>query len=219
MNISILQIYNNNIANYAIYSQLINSYYALQHNYIYLSWDYDLVPLERSVYYNKIVAVYKAMELNPQIEWFLYIDADAIITNNQIKIEEILARHPKQEIIFGTDRNGQNNGVFLIKNTPTMKQYLQDCYNSTKYINTKTPEQNAMFFTIADSMELQAITGWEPANFFNAYIDKYKDMQYDEPLWDNTSFILHLQKIDNKTRKKVFKDILRNNKIFLFSKE
>jgi hypothetical protein len=89
-----------------------------------MSWDYDLVPLERSVYYNKIVALYKGMETYPEIEWFLYLDADAIITNNQIKIEDIIARNEGKEIIFGTDNNGQNNGVFLIKNTPTMKNYL-----------------------------------------------------------------------------------------------
>lgn len=219
MNISILQIYNNNIANYAIYSQLINSYYALQHNYIYFSWNYDIVPLERSVYYNKIVALYKAMETYPEIEWFLYLDADAIITNNQIKIEDIITRNEGKEIIFGTDNNGQNNGVFLIKNSPVMKNYLQQCYNETKYLNTKTPEQNTMFFTIADSVELQTITGWEPAWFFNAYLSKYKDMQYDEPVWNENSFILHLQRINNKQREKFFKDFLKTRNIICFTKE
>ena len=57
MNIGIVQIYDNNIKDYAEYSRLINAMYANQKGYTYICFEYDLVPTNISVYYNKIRAV------------------------------------------------------------------------------------------------------------------------------------------------------------------
>ncbi len=217
--IAIIQIYNTNIKNYAEYSKIINSIYAYNKQYYYFCWDYDLVPLEYSVYYNKIAALLLAMEQHKNIEWFLYLDADAIITNDNIDIEMIIKRHPNKEIIFGSDRNGQNNGVFLIKNTITMNQYLKECYENKKYFHEKFPEQQAMFHILLENLDYQLLIGWEPAWFFNAYLAKYNNMQYNEPLWNTDSFILHLQGVNNLKRQEIFQEFLKLKHIYYLKNE
>ena len=48
-----------------------------------------------------------------------------------------------------------------------------------------------MFVNISKA-EYAQVVGWETMHFLNAYIEKYKDMKYNEPLWDEHSFIMHL---------------------------
>lgn len=218
MKIAVIQIYNNNIKEYAEYSRMINSIYALKHGYEYISWDYDLVPLEYSVYYNKIAAIYQTIKSDINFEWVLYLDADAIITNQSIKLEDIIAKYQDKEIIMAQDLNGKNNGVILIKNTPIMADYLQDCYTNRNFFHSKTPEQAAMFVIVEQDKYKEKI-GWETMQFFNAYLFKYKNMEYDEPLWDNTSFILHLQRLPNDKRIKIFKEYLERMHIHCITKE
>lgn len=218
MKIAIIQIYNDNIKSYAEYGRVINSIYALKHDYEYICWDYDLVPLEYSVYYNKIAAMYQAIKSDINFEWVLYLDADAIITNHAIKIEEIIDKYPNKEIIMATDLNGQNNGVVLIKNTPIMADYLQECFMDRQFFHSKNPEQAAMFLNLAKDKYKDKI-GWETMHFFNAYLFKYKDMQYDEPLWDNNSFILHLQQLPNQKRVEIFKQFLQQMRIYYLTKK
>lgn len=217
MKIAVIQIYNNNIKQYAEYSRMINSIYALKHGYEYISWDYDLVPLEYSVYYNKIIAMYQTIKSDLNLEWVLYLDADAIITNHEIKIEDIIAKHPDKEIIMATDLNGQNNGVVLIKNTPIMADYLQECYTDRNYFHQRTPEQNAMFIIIQQD-KYQDKIGWETMHFFNAYLFKYKNMEHDERLWDEESFILHLQRLPDNKRIELFQQFLQKMHIRCLTK-
>jgi hypothetical protein len=62
MNIGVIQIYTADIKEYAEYGRLINAQYAISHGYEYVCWEYSLVPLERSVYYNKILAMLAAFD-------------------------------------------------------------------------------------------------------------------------------------------------------------
>lgn len=217
MKIGIIQVYNDNIKSYAEYGRVINSIYALKHGYEYICWDYDLVPLEYSVYYNKIIAMYQAIKSDINFEWILYLDADAIITNHTIKIEEIIEKHPDKEIIMATDLNGQNNGVVLIKNTPIMADYLQECYTDRQFFHSKNPEQAAMFLTLTKEKYRDKI-GWETMHFFNAYLVKYNNMQHDERLWDEESFILHLQRLPDEKRIELFQQFLQKMHLHYLTK-
>ena len=217
MKIGIVQIYNDQIKKYSIYSQMINSFYAKKHGYTYISWDYDLVPKEYSCYYNKIKAVYEALKSNFNFDWILYLDTDAIITNDKVKIEDIIYKHGNyKNFIFTKDANGFNNGVFLIKNTPLAEQFLQACYEDSAFFHTPMPEQNAMYH-YACQEEYKTAVGWETMYFLNAYIAKYANMEYDEPLWDSNSFVLHLQKIPDEQRISVFKEFLQYTNVYLLS--
>ena len=219
MKIAIVQVYDEAIRNYAQYSQLINSLYAAKHGYIYISWDHDVVPAQISVYYNKIQALLSVMTCKGEIpDWLLWIDSDAVITNFDINIEDIIDKHPDKEIIFGNDINGSNNGVFLIKNTTTMQTYLQECLNDNRFFHSKFPEQSAMF-TIITSEKYKQYIGFEDSQDFNGYMNFYKDFKPVDRYWDNKSFALHLARIPDGTRVNIFTQLLRKQNIFCFTKQ
>ena len=175
LNIAIVQAYDDNIKAYAEYSRLLNAMYAHEKGYTYISFDYDLVPVFVSVYYNKIIAVDSALKDQRNFDWVLYIDSDAAVSNFNHKIEDIIARHEGKEIIIAQDSNGVNNGIFLIKNTEKMKEFLQKAYGDRYFFHTKTPEQSAMFHYL--QTEYKELVGIESPHHMNAYLNGYADLK------------------------------------------
>lgn len=219
MNIAIVQAYDDNIKSYAEYSRLLNAMYAHEKGYTYISFDYDLVPVFVSVYYNKIVAVDSALKDQRNFDWVLYIDSDAAVSNFNYKIEDIIARHSNKEIIIAQDSNGVNNGVFLIKNTEKMREFLQKSYGDRNFFHSKTPEQSAMFHYL--QTEYKDLVGIESPHLMNAYLNGYADLKStkeDIKNWDKDSFIVHLFQLASQDRINIFKQILLANKIICISK-
>lgn len=212
MTIGIVQVYNSDIQEYAELSRLLNMSYASKHNYSYLCWDHNIVPPTFSVYYNKLLALYTAMCKHPLIEWFLYLDSDAAITNISIELEAIIASHKNAEIIVSREENAFNAGVILIKNTEDMKQLLLDTYLDPQFYHTTTPDQSALYFHLQAYSD---IIGWEPMGFFNAPLIKYQNASENTQLWSAGSFILHMQCLPNDIRINVFKELLQENNIFI----
>ena len=219
LNIAIVQAYDDNIKSYAEYSRLLNAMYAKLHNYTYICFEYDLVPVFVSVYYNKIIAVDSALKDQRNFDWVLYIDSDAAVSNFKYNIEEIIARHKEKEIIIAQDSNGGNNGVFLIKNTERMKEFLQKAYGDRNFYHTKTPEQSAMFHYL--TTEYKDLVGIESPHHMNAYLNGYADLKStkeDVKNWDSDSFIVHLFQLATEDRINIFKQILLANQIICISK-
>ena len=218
LNIGIVQIYDNNIKEYAEYSRLINTLYAHQHNYTYICFEYDLVPTFVSVFYNKLIAVNSVFKDSRNFDWVLYLDSDAAITNFEYKLEDIIARHPNKEFILAKDSNGANNGVFLIKNTSTMADLLEKSYSNSSFYHTRMPEQSAMFHYLSN--EFSNYVGIEPPSFFNAYFKGYSDFkeEADVQYWNDKSFILHLFQLATEDRIHIFKQILMKQGIVCMSK-
>lgn len=218
-NIAIIQAYDDNIKAYAEYSRLLNAMYAHEKGYTYISFDYDLVPVFVSVYYNKIIAVDSVLKDQRNFDWVLYIDSDAAVSNFNHKIEDIIARHNGKEIIIAQDSNGVNNGVFLIKNTDKMKEFLQKAYGDRNFYHTKTPEQSAMFHYL--QTEYKGLVGIESPHILNAYLNGYADLKStkdDIKNWDKDSFIVHLFQLATEDRINIFKQILLANNIICLSK-
>lgn len=219
LNIAIVQAYDDNIKSYAEYSRLLNAIYAKIHNYTYICFEYDLVPVFVSVYYNKIIAVDSTLKDQRNFDWVLYIDSDAAVSNFNHKIEDIIARHEGKEIIVAQDSNGVNNGVFLIKNTEKMKEFLQKAYGDKNFFHTKTPEQSAMFHYL--QTEYKDLVGIESPHHMNAYLNGYADLKStkeDIKNWDSDSFIVHLFQLSSQDRINIFKQILLVNNIICLSK-
>lgn len=219
LNIAIVQAYDDNIKAYAEYSRLLNAMYAHEKGYTYIGFEYDLVPVFISVYYNKIIAVDSVLKDQRNFDWVLYIDSDAAVSNFNYKIEDIVARHPDKEIIIAQDSNGVNNGVFLIKNTEKMREFLQKSYSDRNFYHTKTPEQSAMFHYL--QTEYKDLVGIESPHHMNAYLNGYADLKStkeDIKNWDKDSFIVHLFQLATEDRINIFKQILLANNIICLSK-
>ena len=134
-------------------------------------------------------------------------------------IEDIINRHKDKDIIMGSDDNGANNGVILLKNSQISINFLQKTFTNRNFFHSKTPEQNAMFYYLEG--EFAPYLGVEPSSFFNAYLDGYADFVASKDKiknWSEDSFILHLMTLSHEDRCTIFKEQLLKRNIICMTK-
>jgi hypothetical protein len=83
-------------------------------------------PEEIPLGWGKIYAMQDIMKKCPETTWILNSDTDCMITNMNIKIEDILDKVADENthVIVPVDCNGINCGVLLIRNSPIGKAFL-----------------------------------------------------------------------------------------------
>lgn len=101
--------------------------YAEKHGYDYFVGRENLTP-GSNVLWSKYV--YNLQKLEEGYDIILNIDADARIMNDEIKIEDLDAQMQNQcgdySVAMAKDKNGFNNGIYMLKNTPVSKQILTE---------------------------------------------------------------------------------------------
>jgi len=76
--------------------------------------------------WGKIYLMRDAMNKYPDAEWIFNADCDTMITNMNIKLEDIvnLHTHSNTHILVPSDCNGINCGVMMIRNSPIGRAFL-----------------------------------------------------------------------------------------------
>ena len=76
--------------------------------------------------WSKIYAIRKAMQLYPESDWIFATETDCMITNMDMKLEDIVKEHASRDIHFmvPADCNGINCGNMLIKNSEIGKAFV-----------------------------------------------------------------------------------------------
>ena len=76
--------------------------------------------------WSKIYAVRKAMQQNPDAEWIFSSETDCMITNMDIKLEDIIEKHADRNTHFlvAADCNGTNCGNMFIRNSEMGKAFI-----------------------------------------------------------------------------------------------
>lgn len=107
------------------YSHLNKMVYALKHGYM-ACLHTEFMDENRLGYWYKVIAVKKHL---PYFDWILYLDSDALIMNDDIRIETLIDE--QYDVIATTDGGPVPilSGQFLIKNSEWSKQFLQDWYD------------------------------------------------------------------------------------------
>ena len=82
----------------------------------------DHIPIGWSKFY----AVRNAMQQYPDAEWIFSSETDCMITNMNIKLEDIVAAHahPNIHILVSADCNGTNCGNIMIRNSPIGRAFV-----------------------------------------------------------------------------------------------
>jgi len=197
------------IDEYAAYSLLSNILYMKKHNYGYL--------IEESIannsrfkddytYHRKLAPILESLidsnvsypTVTNQCDYLIWIDADIIILDINFKIENIINRFPKANLIMSADVSSiANTGFIIIKNNRWSTNFLYNWYNErlkTNYIN----DQNG--FEIVYNI------------FYNASRDKIIILPPDAINSDappmsrqkDHNQILHLASEHNDLRKEIF---------------
>jgi hypothetical protein len=76
--------------------------------------------------WGKIYLMKEAMEKYPDAEWIFNADCDTMITNMEIKLEDIISNytHSNTHILIPSDCNGINCGVMMVRNSPIGRAFL-----------------------------------------------------------------------------------------------
>ena len=76
--------------------------------------------------WGKIYLMKKAMEKFPDADWIFNADCDTMITNMEIKLEDIISNytHSNTHILIPSDCSGINCGVMMVRNSPIGRAFL-----------------------------------------------------------------------------------------------
>lgn len=126
--------------------------YAKKHNYKFIQ-DETIYDSSRPIPWSKILLIQKYL---PEFDYVLWMDADTMIQDLEIKLEDIITSQSKFSCISPTltdetkdflvcrdNGNCINTGVWFIKNTEYSKMILQDIWNDKKNINSRYFEQTS----------------------------------------------------------------------------
>jgi hypothetical protein len=189
------------IALYAAKSEVNKIRYCRKHGYGCAIYK-DVLDANRPASWSKILAL-KEVFAAGKCDWCFWIDADAIITNSEIRLETIIDE--EYDLIVSQDINGINFGVFLIKNTPGARQFLDAVYAQTQHIHNPIVENAAVREVIAKELAPMCAVKVESQRRFNSCLyGLYYYPPYPEGDFQRGDFVLHLPAASGEVRNALF---------------
>jgi hypothetical protein len=129
--------------------------YALSHGYTRIT-DESVYDPNRPFPWSKIRLVQKYLK---DYEFLVWMDADVLVTNPEIKIETFIGMmKPGAFMFLGHDFQNLNTGIFVIRNCPLAHEFLTDVWNKTEYMNHIWWEQAAVIDLWKNSAKYQPYT-------------------------------------------------------------
>lgn len=148
-------------------------------------------------------------EILPAYDWVFWMDADAFIMNQEIKIETII--DPAFDFFVSHDINGLNSGVFLAKNSEWTKGLFDAVLDEEKLYAGYLGEQISLRKVVYDLNWIASgkikIT---PQRVFNSYFYDIYKMTYPEGNYQPGDFIVHLPGMQNNDRVAKINEVLKN---------
>ncbi len=127
-------------------------------------WDYSLTVYEDKIVpewpaaWGKILATRKALDEIPEDEWVAWMDADMLFRRFNQTLESLI--RPDKDLMISMDLKGLCTGFYVIRNTPLMKQFLDDLL---KDVRMEWPwEQDAMKDLLESRPDYQERVGYIP---------------------------------------------------------
>ena len=144
--------------------------------------------------FNKIHYVLDLFEKYPDIQWCLFTECDATITNLTIPIEDKIDNN--YHFIVPVDRLNINSGNFLARNTEVGRAYLQMIIDLEEtYKNVEWAEQQVIIDTLDDCKDFVKVV---PQRYMNSYVqepydycDITKDIMGNSGEWQSGDWIVH----------------------------
>ena len=144
--------------------------------------------------FNKIHYTLEIFNNNPDIEWLLFSECDAMITNFTVRIEDRI--NDDYHFIVPVDRLNINSGNFLARNTEQGRAYLQMIIDKeSEYQDHEWAEQQVIIDTIEQYQHIVQIV---PQRYMNSYepeiydyCDASKDILGNSGAWESGDWIVH----------------------------
>jgi hypothetical protein len=166
--------------------------------------------------WSKIQAV-KHLLTDKGCDWVMWADADTVIMNSDVRIEDFLPQDPTKDLLVASDNGGgYNSGVFLVRNSPWALQFLDDWWNMRSFVRppgmSLSGDNNAMKALLRDMKDFDDHVLSPPRCTFNSFakfltlsesvttIDNLEEQEwyFDERYYHKGDFIAHTPGYDNK---------------------
>jgi hypothetical protein len=217
MNTAVITLGTKNILNYSKYIFDINRAYCEKNGYTYIQYN-DTLDKNRPVPWSKIIAVKNHLDI---FDWIMWIDADAMFFNHDIRIEDRI--DDSYNLIIGKscgdtwidnqsdDFVNINTGCFLIRGKCSWSHYLLDeLYSRDDCLKNKWWENYALMQVF---LENNYLINNKIKIIEQELINGYENRLYDYFSYSSEQFILHYAGVstEEKTfcieeRYKEFKD-------------
>jgi len=174
--------------------------YAEKHGYLAVAKTDNFS--SEQVHFDKFIHLLDVMEKNPEVDWVWWLDNDAMITNFNIKLENLV--DADYHIIMATDIAALNTGSFIVRNSSQAKEWLNFLLSKKKeYKNDKKWfEQQAVIDFYPRFQDLFKIV---PQQWLNSYDYKMYNVEGIDLLgldgqWYPGDFVIHWPGLPNETR-------------------
>ena len=194
-----------------------NKAYSKKHNYDWKEY-WKSLDESRPPAWSKILYILQALEEGH--EWVFWIDADAIIMNDAILLEEFIDN--EYDFILCKDAFSWNTGAWFIKNSKRAKDLLKYTYSKEEHKEMFLWEQgafmNACFEKGArvkvhqqrsfNSVARETKEFFMEGNTYECGVYKFiLDMkEYDKGMYEDGDFILHYASINHAGRDMLLKE-------------
>ena len=164
--------------------------YCAFHDYEYI-YETRQLDLRRPPAWSKVRLMQRILEEDkPDI--LAWLDADTIITNNQIEISSVMALVDEdKDLLLSRDRNNLNTGVMFARGTEWTRNFLKRVYRQRRFINHRWWEQMAIIHLFTKKKKVRekiAVLGASHQYLLNA----------TPGCWTETSFLVHFAGARNK---------------------
>ena len=144
--------------------------------------------------FNKIGYVLDLFKQYPDIDWLLFSECDATITNLTISIDDKVDND--YHFIIPVDRLNINAGNFLVRNTVEGRAYLgMIMSHEPEYKDVEWAEQQVIIDTISDYMDVVKIVPQKHMNSYEQEPYDYCDIRVDvlgnSGEWATGDWIVH----------------------------
>lgn len=135
---------------YTKYSLINKIKYCRKHGYDFIE-DETIYNPEKPIPWSKLLLILKYLS---EYDYLIWIDADILIMNSEIKLEDFIEKYNSVDIICGSDWKMINTGVIFVKNTDFSREFIRQVYD-----NKYDPEED----------KNQRYLNWEQGSFINLY--------------------------------------------------
>ncbi len=146
--------------------------YADKHGYDFICVDY-VRDSNRSASWNKILWLEKLL---PEYDWVFWTDADSLVMNCEIRLEDIIG-DSAHDLILTRDENGLNAGQFLIRNCYWSLWLLGSVWNQIQFLNHAWSEQAALMHVLrvmSEPHRTEHVRFLPSKNILNSYCNHYR---------------------------------------------
>ncbi|CAM6016362.1 unnamed protein product [Sphagnum balticum] len=202
--------------------------YVARHGYEFVDAS-DVLDKERPPSWSKILAVRKSL---PHYDWVFWNDADSVVTNPAISLEEIIHSvvgdtepNNMPDFIITKDVTGVNAGMFFFRNSEWSRNFLDLWWNQTAFVQpfgrSKSGDNDALkhlLEVMPEHEQNQHVRIPHMQCLFNSNLWKLswrsgrRLITMTKTIWQGVyskgDFMVHLAGLDDK--KKLIEEVLRD---------